>query len=332
MRIRNVAVLAPDPVSPFELGVACEVWGTDRSAQGLPRSDFAVVRWQRGPVATTVGFGIDTPYRLDRADAADLLIVPSWPDPDVPPPPAVCRALRAAVERGAWVAGFCTGVFALAYAGLLDGRRATTHWFHADRFAALFPEIELDAAVLYVAEGPVMTSAGTSAAIDLSLHILRITEGPEVANALARRMVVPPHREGGQAQFIDLPVPTCDSLAPLLEWMTEHLDRELSVEELAHRALMSPRTFARRFRAETGTTPHHWLVGQRVLHAQRLLETTDADVEAVARLCGFGNAATLRHHFAARVGTSPTRYRQTFHCATPAGDSAVPVTVAAGHR
>jgi transcriptional regulator GlxA family with amidase domain len=177
----------------------------------------------------------------------------------------------------------------------------------------MFPEVRLDPAVLYVAEAPVLTSAGTSAAIDLCLHVLRVTEGPEVANAVARRMVVPPHRDGGQAQYVDLPVPTCDSLAPLLEWMAEHLDTEQSVEDLARRALMSPRTFARRFRAETGTTPHAWLTGQRVLYAQRLLETTDQDVEAVARLCGFGNAATLRHHFQARVGTSPIRYRRTFH-------------------
>src|SRR5262249_61408056 len=162
--------------------------------------------------------------------------------------------------------------------------------------------------------GPrVRTSAGASGAIALCLPLRRVTEGPEGANAVARRMVVPPHREGGQAQYVDLPVPTCDSLAPLLEWMTEHLDREQPVEELARRALMSPRTFARRFRAETGTTPHHWLTGQRVLHAQRLLETTDNDVEAVARLCGFANAAALRHHFTAPVGTSPTRDRRTLH-------------------
>ena len=202
---------------------------------------------------------------------------------------------------------------------LLAGRRATTYWFYSDRFTELFPEVALDPAVLYVADGPVLTSAGTSAAIDLCLHILRVTEGPEVANTIARRMVVPPHREGGQAQYVDLPVPTCDSLAPLLEWMTEHLDTEQPVEELARRVLMSPRTFARRFRAETGTTPHHWLVGQRVLHAQRLLETTDHDVEAVARMCGFGNAATLRHHFNGRVGTSPTRYRRTFNRTVLAG-------------
>jgi AraC family transcriptional regulator, transcriptional activator FtrA len=318
MRIRNVAVLLSSPVSAFELGVACEVFGIDRRAQGIPLVDFAVVRWQRSPLATTAGFTLDTPHRLDRVEAADLLIVPSWPDPTTPPPPAVRRALCAAAARGAWVAGFCTGVFALAHAGLLTGRRATTHWFHAERFADLFPEVDLDPAVLYVADDPVLTSAGTSAAIDLCLHILRVTEGPEVANAIARRMVVPPHREGGQAQYVDLPVPGCDSLAPLLEWMSGHLDAEQPVEELARRALMSPRTFARRFRAETGTTPHHWLTGQRVLFAQRLLETTDHDVEAVARRCGFGNAATLRHHFSSRVGTSPTRYRRTFNQAAQA--------------
>ena len=312
-RIRDVAVLVPEDVNPFELGVACEVFGLDRSGQGLPRPDFAVVRWTRGPLSTLTGFGITTPHRLDRAASADLLIVPSWPRPDEPPPPAVCRVLRAGVERGAWVLGFCSGVFALAHAGLLTGQRATTHWFYARRFAELFPDVRLDPAVLYVADGPVMTSAGTSAAIDLCLHVVRIAEGPAVANAIARRMIVPPQREGGQAQYVDLPVPaSSDSLAPLLAWMEANLHRELTVADLARRALMSPRTFARRFRAETGTTPHHWLIGQRVLHAQRLLETGDHDVAAVARLCGFGNAATLRHHFTQRVGTSPSRYRDTF--------------------
>jgi transcriptional regulator GlxA family with amidase domain len=314
MRIRDVAVLLPDPVSVFELGVASEVFGVDRSAQGIPLIDYAVVKWQRGPVATTSGFSVDTPHRLERAESADLVIVPSWARTDVPPPPAVVTALHAAVDRGAWVLGFCSGAFALAHAGLLDGRKATTHWFYADRFARTFPRVDLDPSVLYVADRPVMTSAGTSAAIDLCLHLLRVTEGPEIANAVARRMVVPPQRDGGQAQYIDLPLPTCDSLAPLLAWMNQNLDREQPIGELARRALMSPRTFARRFRAETGTTPHHWLTGQRVLHAQRLLENTDQDIESVARLAGFGNAATLRHHFQLRVGTSPQQYRRVFGC------------------
>ena len=210
--------------------------------------------------------------------------------------------------------GYCSGTFALAYAGLLAGRRATTHWHVADEFRAMFPDVELDPDVLYVAETPVMTSAGTSAAVDLSLQVLREVDGPEVANAVARRMVVPPHRDGGQAQYVERPVPTdCEhDLADLLAWMAEHLDEELTVTGLARRAHMSERTFARRFRAETGTTPHHWLTWQRVLLAQRLLESTDLDVDQIARRCGFGGAATLRHHFVGRVGTSPQRYRRTF--------------------
>ena len=183
--------------------------------------------------------------------------------------------------------GFCSGTFALAYAGLLDGRRATTHWHYAAEFRALFPDVELDPDVLYVADGPVLTSAGTSAAIDLSLHVLRLVDGPEIANAVARRMVVPPHRDGGQAQYVERPLPVDDGhdLTDLLAWMGEHLEQELSVAELARRARMSERTFARRFRAETGTTPHHWLTWQRVLHAQRLLETTELDVDRVAERC-----------------------------------------------
>jgi transcriptional regulator GlxA family with amidase domain len=251
-------------MSAFELGVACEVFGTDRSDRGLPLWDFALCLDRPGPVRSRSGFLIDSPYGLDRVAGADLVIVPSWPRLETPPAAEMIAALHAAYERGAWILGYCSGTFALAYAGLLEGRRATTHWFYADRFRALFPQVELDPDVLYVADTAVMTSAGTSAAVDLSLQVLREVDGPEVANAVARR---------------------------------EHL---------------SERTFARRFRAETGTTPHHWLTWQRVLLAQRLLETTELDVDQVARRCGFGGAATLRHHFVARVGTSPQRYRRTF--------------------
>ena len=308
-------MLVPDGVSPFELGVACEVFGIDRGEQGLPRHEFAVCRFQPGPLRTRSGFLIDTPHGLERLAVADLVIVPSWHPVDLPPPPEVTAALRAVVARGAWVAGFCTGVFALGHAGLLAGRRAAAHWYSAGAFSALFPDVELDPAVLYVADPPVFTSAGTAAAIDLCLHLVRETHGPEVANAVARRMVVPPHRDGGQAQYVELPVPSAsDSLAPVLAWMEAHLDQELTVADLARRALLSPRTFARRFRAETGTTPHRWLTVQRVLRAQRVLETTGHDIETVARLCGFGNAATLRHHFTRQVGTTPTAYRRAFRC------------------
>lgn len=311
---RSVAVLATADMAAFEMGVACEVFGTDRSDRGIPLWDFALCLDEPGPLPTRSGFTIDSPYGLDRLAEADLVIVPSWPRMDTPPPPAVTDALRAAVDRGSWVLGFCSGTFALAHAGLLDGQRATTHWHYAEEFRSLFPSVLLDRDVLYVAEGPVLTSAGTSAAIDLSLDVLRLIDGPEVANAVARRMVVPPHRDGGQAQYVERPLPADDDhdLADLLAWMSGHLEEDLTVSRLARQAHMSERTFARRFRAETGTTPHHWLVWQRVLQAQRLLETTDLDVDRVAERAGFGSAATLRHHFLGRVGTAPQRYRRTF--------------------
>jgi transcriptional regulator GlxA family with amidase domain len=311
---RSVAVLATEDMSAFEMGVACEVFGTDRSDRGIPLWDFALCLSAPGPLRTRSGFTLDSPYGLDRLADADLVIVPGWPHLATPPPPAVTDALWAAVDRGSWVLGYCSGTFALAHAGLLDGQRATTHWHYAEEFRSLFPSVLLDRDVLYVAEGPVLTSAGTSAAIDLSLHVLRLIDGPEVANAVARRMVVPPHRDGGQAQYVERPLPADDEhdLADLLAWMSEHLEEDLTVSRLARRARMSERTFARRFRAETGTTPHHWLVWQRVLHAQRLLETTDLDVDRVAERSGFGSAANLRHHFLGRVGTAPQRYRRTF--------------------
>jgi transcriptional regulator GlxA family with amidase domain len=311
---RSVAVLGTAGMSAFELGVACEVFGTDRSDRGIPLWDFALCLDRGGPVRTRSGFTLDSPYGLDRLARADLVIVPNWPGLSSPPAAEVVAALHTAYERGAWILGFCSGTFALAHAGLLAGRRATTHWYYADRFRALFPDVELDADVLYVAESTVMTSAGTSAAVDLSLQVLREVDGPEVANAVARRMVVPPHRDGGQAQFVEHPLPAEGEhdLTDLLVWMGDHLADELTVSGLARRTHLSERTFARRFRAETGTTPHHWLTWQRVLLAQRLLETTELDVDQVARRCGFGAAATLRHHFVARVGTSPQRYRRTF--------------------
>jgi transcriptional regulator GlxA family with amidase domain len=311
---RSVAVLGTADMSAFELGVACEVFGTDRSDRSIPLWDFALCLDAPGPLRSRSGFTVDSPYRLDRLAGADLVIVPCWPDLDTPPSAPLADALRAAHDRGAWILGFCSGTFALAYAGLLEGRRATTHWFYADRFRARFPAVELDPDVLYVADTAVMTSAGTSAAVDLSLQVLREVDGPEIANAVARRMVVPPHRDGGQAQFVEHPLPADwqHDLTDLLAWMADHLADELTVAGLARRTHLSERTFARRFRAETGTTPHHWLTWQRVLLAQRLLETTELDVDQVARRCGFGGAATLRHHFVGRVGTSPQRYRRTF--------------------
>jgi transcriptional regulator GlxA family with amidase domain len=228
-------------------------------------------------------------------------------------PEVVLDALRAAHDRGAWVLSICSGSFALGYAGLLDGRQCTTHWMYTDEMSRRFPQARLNPAVLYVDDGHVITSAGTAAGIDACLHLVRRELGAAAASAIARRMVVPPHRDGGQAQYVDTPLPCdADTLAPLLAWMMENLEEELSVPDLAARAFVSERTFARRFRAETGTTPAAWVTRQRVVRAQEMLERSDASIEEIARLCGFGTAAVLRHHFARTLGTSPQAYRRTF--------------------
>jgi transcriptional regulator GlxA family with amidase domain len=222
--------------------------------------------------------------------------------------------LQHAIERGARVLSVCTGAFVLGAAGLLDGRHCTTHWRHAERLARMYPAAKVDPSVLYVDDDPVLTSAGTAAGIDACLYLVRKEQGSAVANAIARRMVVPPHRDGGQAQYVDRPVaePDCDTLGDVIEWMQRNLDRSVSVDELASLAAMSPRTFARRFVQETGTTPQHWLIGQRILFAQHLLEATDDTVDVVAERAGFGNAATFRHHFRVWGATTPNAYRRTF--------------------
>ena len=312
--LRNVVVVVHSRVEPFELAVLCEVFGTDRSDDGLPVYDFAVVSAEPGPVTTNIGFSIDLPFDLARLEEADLIAVAPPGAPDAESPPELLDALRRAVDRGARVLSVCTGAFVLGAAGLLDGRPCTTHWRHADALQRRFPEARVDPDVLFVDDGAILTSAGSAAAIDLGLYIIRQADGVAVANAIARRMVVPPQREGGQRQYVETPVPTYDAetLQPLLSWMLANLGEEMSVEDLAARVHLSPRTFARRFRAETGTTPHSWLTGQRVLLAQRLLEDSDHGVDSVADLSGFGSAAVLRHHFLRRVGTTPQAYRRTF--------------------
>ncbi|SFT96751.1 Transcriptional regulator GlxA family, contains an amidase domain and an AraC-type DNA-binding HTH domain [Actinopolyspora lacussalsi subsp. righensis] len=310
----NVAVLVENGVAPFELGVACEVFGTDRGEQGLPTYEFALCSESPGPLRTKSGFHLIATHGLERLREADLVIVPPIDEPTPPEVPrSVIDALSEAVEAGSWVAALCSGVFVLGEAGLLGGGKAAVHWYKAADFRRRFPEIEVDESVLYTANPPIFTSAGTAAAIDLCLHLVRVRSGARTANAIARRMVVPPHREGGQAQYIELPVPTStDTMGPVLDWMERNLRRELTVTELARKARMSPRTFARRFRTETGTTPHHWLTTRRVARAQRLLEDTDSTLEVVADSCGFGNAAALRHHFLRRLSVTPTEYRHTF--------------------
>ncbi len=311
--LEKVAVIALPNVPVFELGVLCELFGYDRRADGLPAYRFAVCSPGGRPIRTEGGFTISPEHDLTPADDADLVAILPY-DTSADPPAEVTTALRRAHERGAWVMSVCTGAFALGAAGLLDGRRCTTHWRHTDRLAAAYPAAKVDPGVLYVADDKVLTSAGTAAGVDAGLHLIRQEHGSAVATMLARRMVVPPHREGGQAQFIETPVMPvqCDTLQPVLEQVLHTLDRPHTVETMADLAHMAPRTFARRFRAETGVTPHDWLTAQRLLYARRMLEDSDLGVDTVAARAGFGSAATLRHHFAHRLSTTPQAYRGTF--------------------
>ena len=312
--LKKVVCLVLPGTAPFEFGVVCEVFGIDRSAQGLPRPDFLVCAERPGePLRTKAGFSVVADHPLDVLDGADLLAVPAAL-PATTYPPALLQALRDAVDRGAWVMSVCSGAFALAAAGVLDGRRCTTHWMYTDALAEAVPTATVEPDVLFVEDGTVLTSAGTAAGVDASLHLVRREWGSEVAAAIARRMVVPPQRDGGQRQYVETPVPRCeaDTLEPVLAWAMERLDDDLDVERLARQALLSERTFARRFRAETGTTPHQWVTGQRVLLARRLLEETDLSVEEVAHRSGLGTAAMLRHHFTRLVGATPVTYRRTF--------------------
>lgn len=311
--IRNVAVLAMDGVAPFELGVLCEAFGVDRSEHDLPSFDFDVCGIRPGQVPTKTGFSIQVEHGIERLHQADLIGVPAMPLGGVFPE-AVLQALRDAIERGARVLSVCSGAFVLGAAGLLDGMRCTTHWMYADELAARFPAAKVDPDVLYVDEDPVITSAGTAAGIDACLHLWRKEFGADIAATVARRMVVPPHRDGGQAQFIQAPIRAtpAHALAGVVDYMASHLNERMAVDDLARRATMSPRTFARRFRAETGATPYDWLLLQRLAAAQRMLELGDDTIETIAARCGFPGAAALRHHFTRRLGTTPQAYRAAF--------------------
>ena len=311
--VSSVAVLAYEGVSIFGLGVTAEIFGCDRSAEGLPSYDYSVTAATPGVIRTDVGLPIVVDAGLDRFRAADLGIVVCWDQAAGSPPAPVLAALRDLAGRGGRVLSHCTGAFVLAAAGLLDGRRATTHWQWAAELARRYPLIDVDPGVLYIDDGQVITSAGTAAGIDACLHLVRREHGAAVANAIARRMVVPPHRDGGQAQYVTPLVQDAgeDGLAAGHEWALTHLHEPVTVADLAARALMSPRNFARQFVARTGTTPHQWLIGQRLLRAQELLEHSEASIEQVAAQCGL-TPMMLRRHFARRYATTPQAYRRTF--------------------
>jgi len=310
--LKKVVCLVLPEVAPFEFGVICEVFGIDRSATGGPTFDFTVATAVPGPVRTSLGFEMVITENLDVAADADLIAVPAHAIGHVDE--AYLEVIRAAEARGAWVLSVCSGAFALAEAGILNGRRSTTHWMHTDRLAAHFPQTTVDPGVLFVDDRKVVTSAGTASGIDAALHIVRKEHGAAATNVIARRMVVPPQRDGGQAQYIDYPVTEecADSFAEVAEWMLQNLHEDLTVEQLARRALMSPRTFARRFRADMGTTPAAWLNKQRIMRAQHLLERTDEPLERIAAETGFGAAAVMRHHFLKVLQTTPTAYRRAF--------------------
>jgi AraC family transcriptional regulator, transcriptional activator FtrA len=325
-----VAVLALSGVIPFDLVIPGQIFGDPVPILGAVRYRLLLCGATRGLLHTAGDLPVGVPFGLEALAEAHTIVVPGIQDVEAPLPPEALAALRAAAERGARIASICTGAFVLAAAGLLDGRRATTHWAHAARLAERYPRVEVDAKVLYVDEGQVLTSAGMAAGIDLCLHLVRRDYGAEVANAIARLMVVAPHRSGGQAQYIEQPLPDrrASGLERTLAWACENLDRPLTVAGMARHAAMSIRHFTRRFQAETGSSPLRWLLSQRVLAARRLLETTDLSVEQVAAGVGFGSAASLRVHFQREVRTSPLQYRRTFRgsgggaTAKPAGASA----------
>ena len=324
---RHVAVVIYDGFTPFELGVACEVFGDDRwVAPGDPWYRFSICSDQAAPVTADAGFQILVPHGLEELSRVDTIIVSPTYRPEAVPP-SVFEALRSAHSRGCRILSLCAGAFVLAEAGLLDGRRTVTHWAECEELARRFPLVSVDPGALFVDDGDILTGAGSAASIDLCLHVVRQDYGTEVATRLARQLVVPPQRNGGQAQYIEQPMPmldTSNAFAETLAWLEEHLDGTVTVDDLALRSAMSPRTFARRFLAATGTTPYQWLLRQRVQLAQRFLEVSDLPIETVAQQSGFGTSANLRKHFSRVVHTSPQAYRHAFRGPTTGTTGSAP--------
>jgi transcriptional regulator GlxA family with amidase domain len=311
----KVVVIAFDGITPFHLSVPCLVFGSQHADSDAAAFEVQVCAADPAPLRTTAGFDIATAFGLKALNAADIVIMPSWHDDCRPAPEALLQALRKAHKRGARVVGLCLGAFPLAEAGLLDQRTATTHWAFADALLERYPQVSVDRDVLYVDEEDVVTSAGVAAGLDCCLHLLRQLSGAEIANRVARQIVVAPHRQGGQAQFIERPLPvntSDDRFSQVLAWVSGHLGDNHSIDALAERALMSRRNFTRHFRDATGTSFKQWLLNQRVAHAQHLLESSEVSIEMVAQDAGFGSALSLRQHFRTALRTSPSAYRKLY--------------------
>ena len=316
---RSVVALAYDNLCLFEFAVASELFGLERPELDVEWYDFSVVAVDDGPLEAPGGIAVDAKAGLGQLVSAGTVVIPGWSARHETPPDELVAALQAAHKNGARIVSICSGVFLLAATGLLDGLAATTHWMYVDELRDRYPQIDVRPDILYVDNGSVLTSAGSAAGIDLGLHLIRRDYGAEIANEVARRMVVPAHRDGGQAQFIQRPVTIDDdvSISQTLDWALEHLDEVLTVSTLAEHARTSERTFVRRFAEATGSTPHRWITLNRVLRARDLLESTTLGIEKVARQSGFGSAANLRNHFGREFQTTPSRYRQTFGARDP---------------
>ncbi|BBA97534.1 putative AraC family transcriptional regulator [Actinacidiphila reveromycinica] len=320
-----VAVLLFSGGPIFESSIPLSVFGIDRQDAGVPRYRLLVCAGEEGALRTTGGLELTAPYGLEALARAGTVVVPTWRSISQAPPPEALDAIRRAHEEGARIIGLCTGAFVLAAAGLLDGRPATTHWMYAPTLAKRYPSVHVDPRELFVDDGDVLTSAGTAAGIDLCLHVVRTDHGTDAAAALARRLVVPPRRADWQTgpRHMDRSLPEeigADPLAEVVAWALEHLHEQFDVEALAARAYMSRRTFDRRFRSLTGSAPLQWLITQRVLQAQRLLETSDYSVDEVAGRCGFRSPVALRGHFRRQLGSSPASYRAAYRARRPQDD------------
>lgn len=309
-----VVALAYDRLCTFEFGCTVELFALERPELGVRWYEFSVCAVESGPIRAAGGFTIHAPDSLDLLERAGTIVIPGWRDPDEAPPPALLASLRAAHARGARLCSICSGVFVLAAAGLLDGQRATTHWRYTDRLARRFPAIDVRPNELYVDNGQIITSAGSAAGLDMLLHLVRRDYGARVGNLVAQRLVVPPHREGGQAQYLPRPMAHDEQgrLSALIDWLREHADGAHTIASMADRAAMSPRTLQRRFQQATGCGPAEWLVRERIALVKDLLETTQLPLSQLAERVGFGSEETLRHHFRRIASTTPAAYRRQF--------------------